>query len=121
MASFRPDRVSEFIRQELSRILREEVKNPNIPAERLSILSVETSRDLSHAKVMVSVYGSEQEGKDAVKALKSAEGFLRRELGKVMTTRITPELTFALDTSLEYAQHMQKLFDAVHQQENHES
>ena len=88
MPTYRNDRVSEQVRKELARIIREEVKNPHIPSDMLSVVSAQVSRDLSHAKVLVSIYGDEKTQREALKALKSAEGFIRRSLGRVLTTRI---------------------------------
>ena len=116
MATHRNDRVSEQIRKELARIIREEVKNPHIPTDMLSVVSAEASRDLSHAKVKISVYGDKETQTNAIKALKSAEGFIRRSLGRVLTTRIVPELKFELDDSIAYSIHIQKVLDTIGQE-----
>ena len=122
MPTYRNDRVSEQVRKELARIIREEVKNPHIPSDMLWVVSALVSRDLSHAKVLVSVYGDEKTQKEAIKALKSAEGFIRRSLGRVLTTRIVPELHFELDDSIAYSIHIQQVLNAIEKdQERNES
>jgi len=113
MPTYRNDRVSEQVRKELARIIREEVKNPNIPSDMLSVVSAEVTRDLSHARVLVSVYGDEEKQKKAIKALKSAEGFIRRQLGRCLTTRIVPELHFELDDSIAYSIHIQQVLNSI--------
>lgn len=113
MPTYRNDRISEVVRKELSRIIREEVKNPQIPGEMISIVSAEVTRDLSHAKVKVSIYGDEETRKNAMKALKSAEGFIRHSLGKVLTTRIVPQLTFELDDSIAYSIHISQVLQSI--------
>ena len=120
MPTYRNDRVSEQVRKELARIIREEVKNPHIPSDMLSVVSAQVSRDLYHAKVLVSVYGDEKTQKEALKALKSAEGFIRRSLGRVLTTRIVPELHFELDDSIAYSIHIQQVLNAIEKDKAHD-
>ena len=113
MPTYRNDRVSEQVRKELARIIREEVKNPNIPSDMLSVVSAEVTRDLSHARVLISVYADEEKQKKAIKALKSAEGLIRRQLGRCLTTRIVPELHFELDDSIAYSIHIQQVLNSI--------
>jgi len=87
------------INHEMSDLIRTRMKDPRIGFA--SITAVEVSADLRHAKIFVSVMGSEQEQRDTLAALNHASGFLRRELAHRMTIRFTPEISFRLDKSIE--------------------
>ena len=100
-------RVSEEMKKEISDILRNEARDPRIPGM-LSIVSVEVSRDFAHAKVYYSLLDAAG-AKDAEKALASASGFVRRELGARIKLRRTPELHFKLDQSIERVQGISRL------------
>lgn len=103
----RTDRISEEIKRELSVVIRE-LKDPRIPAM-VSVIGVRVTKDLKFAKAHVSVMGSEKEQKAALDALKSAAGFIRREIGNRVRLRITPEFTFELDNSIEYGAHINEV------------
>ena len=92
-------RINEDIQRELSALLRE-IKDPRIQQGMISITSVETSGDLSQAKIYLSVYNLKSKT-DFNKGLKSASGHLRYELGRALNLRHTPLLRFELDESLE--------------------
>ncbi len=113
MTYHRSERVAEEIKKELSMIIRDEVKDPRI-SEMLSIVKVDASRDLSHAKIYVSVLGSDEEKEETIDGLESANGFIRRELGKVLQLRHVPELNFVLDSSIEYSVHISKKIQELH-------
>jgi len=100
MPVYRSDRISEEIQKYIAEILRMEVKDPDIPMM-TSVLSAQATRDLRHVNVYVSVMGDEETQKKALKALKRAEGFVRRQLGSKMSVRYTPEVHFNLDHSIE--------------------
>lgn len=102
MPSYRLDRTSEDIMRELTAILRT-VKDPRVTGSLLSIVRVDVSRDLSYATVYVSSMNGIDAAKEAVKGLKSAAGYMRRELGHALTLRYTPELRFVADDSIEYS------------------
>ena len=110
--SRRMGRVNELIREELSVLLLHELKDPRIVAL-TTVTHVETSPDLEHARVYVSVMGSDEEQSGVMRGLKSAEGFLRRSLAARVTMRRVPALTFALDTSMERGAQMLELIDRV--------
>ena len=92
-------RINEDIQRVLAELLRS-IKDPRIAQGMLSVTSVDTTGDLRYAKVYLSVYGLSSE-KEFMKGLKSASGYLRRELGKSLDLRYTPELLFELDKSIE--------------------
>lgn len=96
----RTDRISEEVRREIDRIIREEVRDPRVGGT-WSITHADVTRDLRYAKIRVSVL-EEELRKPLLSALKSASGFIRRELGKQMRLRYTPELLFEEDDNIAY-------------------
>ncbi len=111
MASNRIGRINEEIQKELASQLRN-VKDPRVAETMISITHVETTPDLRYAKVYVS-FLQEEKAEDAMKGLKSAGGFLRRELGRTLNLRYTPELVWALDDSITYGAKMLKLINSL--------
>lgn len=110
--SRRMGRVNELLREELSMLLLHDLKDPRVAAL-TTVTHVETSPDLEHARVYVSVMGTEEERDGAMKGLKSAEGFLRRSLAGRVKMRRVPALAFELDTSMERGAEMLALIDRV--------
>ncbi len=108
----RMTRINEEIQREISNIMRLELKDPRI-STMASVLSVETTQDLKYAKVFISVFGDDTQKQEVMEGLKSANGFIRKELARRINLRNTPELTFQLDESVEYAIKMSKLIDEV--------
>jgi len=108
-------KVAEQIRDELSDILRYEVRDPRVGF--VSIVDVELSTDLRHAKVYVSVFGSDTEQHLTLTALRSATGFIRTELGKRIRLRHVPELVFVLDQSIAHGQRIETLLRQLHRDE----
>ena len=111
MASNRIGRINEEIQKELASLLRN-LKDPRVQDTMISITHVETTPDLRYAKVYVS-FLQEERAKDALKGLSSAGGYLRRELGRALNLRYTPELTWALDDSITYGAKMLKLINSL--------
>ena len=111
MASNRIGRINEEIQKELASLLRN-LKDPRIQDTMISITHVETTPDLRYAKVYVS-FLQEEKAKEALKGLKSAGGYLRRELGRALQLRYTPELTWALDDSITYGAKMMQLINSL--------
>ena len=110
--SVKNTRVNEAVREELSRIIRTEIKDPRI-AMMTSVTSAVVAPDLKTCRVMISVLGDEQQKKDTMDGLRSAEGFVRRALARSLNLRNTPELRFVLDESIEYGVRMSKIIDDV--------
>ncbi len=104
-------RVSEEVAHELSSIIRE-LKDPRI-APLTSVVEAVVAPDLKTCKAYISVYGDEQEKKDTMAGLRSAEGFIRRELAHTLNLRNTPEITFIFDGSIERGVAMSKRIDEV--------
>lgn len=108
----RTSRIAGEMRRIISQIIMTEIKDPRLPLM-TSVMDIDLAKDLKYAKVYVSVYGSDTERKAALEALHSAEGFIRREVGKSMTIRYVPELTFIIDQSIERGAYMSSLIDKV--------
>jgi ribosome-binding factor A len=122
MSGYRIDRTNDDIQIVLSELLRS-IKDPRVNQGMLSVTRTETTGDLRYCKVYVSVYGLENE-KELKKGLKSASGWLRRELSKKLSLRYTPELIFELDDSIEHGAHINKIISApgfIRQKEQDES
>ena len=117
MASNRIGRINEEIQRELSELIRG-LKDPRVQTL-LSITRVDTTSDLRYARIYVSVLEESRE-KEALKGLRSAGGWLRRELGQRLQLRYTPELVFELDDSLKYGAHMYDLLSRLSAQEQRE-
>jgi len=105
----RTRRVGEQVQRELATLIRDEIKDPRLGM--VSISAVQVTRDLSHAKVHVSVLGDEQQSRASVDVLNRASGFLRHRLGKILRLRVIPELHFYLDLSLEHGARMGALIN----------
>ncbi len=103
----RTDRISEEVKRELSTVIRE-LKDPRIPMM-TTVVAVRVTKDLKFAKAYISVLGSETEKNAAIKALISAGGYIRREIGHRLNLRNTPEFTFVADNSIEYGAHINEI------------
>lgn len=111
MSQQRISMINEEIRKEISAKIRT-LKDPRVQNAMISVTSVETSGDLRYAKVFISVLEKEKT-KDVLKGLKSAGGFLRREVGARLQLRCTPELTFVEDESFTRGMHMYDLLSSL--------
>lgn len=109
MPGYRIDRTNDDIRIVLSELLRS-IKDPRVNQGMISVVRTETTGDLSYCKVYVSVFGLENE-KELKKGLKSASGWLRRELSRRLKLRATPELIFELDNSIEHGAHISEIMN----------
>lgn len=108
MANYsRTDRISEEVKRELSAVIRE-LKDPRLP-NMVSVGAVRVTKDLKFAKAYISIMGDEKAKGDGIAALKSASGFIRKEIGHRLNLRNTPEFTFELDNSIEYGAHINEI------------
>ncbi len=108
MANYsRTDRISEEVKRELSAIIRE-LKDPRLPVM-VTVVAVKVTKDLKFAKAYISVMGSDEVKSGALAALKSASGFIRREVGHRLNLRNTPEFSFVIDDSIEYGAHINEI------------
>ena len=115
MAGYRVDRVSEDIRREIIAIMRE-LKDPRSQGM-LTVVRVDVSNDLSYAKVYVSAMEGIETAKLAVKGLTSATGYIRREVGKKLHLRKTPELKFVADNSVEQGVEIFRKLESIDKEE----
>ena len=111
MAKHRANRLAETLKEEISQMIREDLKDPRLGF--ITVTDVEVADDLGHAKVFVSVLGDAQQSKDSLDTLNRAAGFVRSEIGKRIRLRHVPEIVFKYDTSLEKGAHIAKLLREV--------
>lgn len=110
--SIKNTRVNGAVQKELSTIIHSEIKDPRIHPM-TSVTAVEVAPDLKTCKAYISVLGDEDAQKNTLAGLKSAEGYIRRELARTVNLRNTPEIRFVLDQSIAYGISMSKLIDDV--------
>ena len=110
--SIKNTRINAEVLRELSEIIRTGIKDPRIHPM-TSVVSVEVTPDLKYCRAYISVLGNEDAAKATIEGLKSAEGYVRRELARRINLRNTPELKFILDQSIEYGVNMSKLINEV--------
>lgn len=110
--SIKNTRVNGEVLRELSNIIRNEIKDPRIH-EMTSVVSVEVAPDLKTCKAYISVLGDKKAQEDTIAGLRSAEGYIRKQLARTINLRNTPEITFVSDQSIEYGVAMSKLIDEV--------
>ena len=108
----RIERVNSTIRQEITELLQREIKDPRLGGL-VTVTQVDTSRDLRHAKVLVSIIGSEDEKKRVLDAFASASGFLRKEISRHLGLRRIPELSFEYDSSISKGARVLQLINQV--------
>lgn len=106
-SQLRIEKLQELIKQEVGKMLLYDIKDPRIGF--VTVTDVEMTGDLREAKIYVSVMGSDEQIKSSMEGLQSALGFVRREIGKRIRLRFTPEISFAPDKSLDYSEHIQKI------------
>lgn len=110
--SIKNTRINMEVQRELSEIIRLEIKDPRIHPM-TTVVSAQVTPDLKYCKAYISILGDEEVGKATIEGLKSAEGYIRRELARRVNLRNTPEIKFILDQSIEYGVNMSKLIDEV--------
>ncbi|SEO79929.1 30S ribosome-binding factor RbfA [Propionispora vibrioides] len=116
MGQLRVEKVQEFIKQEASKIILNELKDPRVGF--VTVTQVEATGDLRHAKIYVSLLGSDEQKAQTWEGLQKALGFLRSEIGKRLRMRFSPELTLHLDESLDYSDKIQKLLLKIKEDED---
>lgn len=109
MAGYKTDRVAEDIKREIIAIIRDEIKDPRVQGKLLTVVRVEVSGDLSYAKAYISAMEGIDAAKEAVKGLKNAAGYIRREVGQALRLRKTPEISFVADDSIEHGMSIAKM------------
>ena len=115
--SIKNTRINGEVQKELSTIIRNEIKDPRIHPM-TSVMAVEVAPDLKTCKAYISVLGEKEAKEATIKGLKSAEGYIRRQLARNLNLRNTPEIRFILDESIEYGVNMSNLIDDVTKKDN---
>lgn len=105
-------RINEEIKKEIISIIRNEIKDPRID-KMMTIMQVDTTNDLKYCKVFVSVLATDKIKKDTLNGLKIAEGYIRKQLARRVNLRNTPQISFIMDTSIEYSIHMSELLKDI--------
>ena len=114
----RSQRIQELLLEEISKLLQSGLKDPRIGFTTLT--RVDVSDNLKHAKVFVSVMGTEKEKTDTLEALKSAKGFIRNSLGKNLYLRYLPELEFKIDENAEHVEKITRIINDLHSESDSE-
>ena len=112
MEGKRSEKVADLIQKEISQMLVKSIKDPRIGF--VTITKVTVSDDCRFAKVFFSVAGTLEERESSGKGLESAKGYVRKELGRRLRLRYTPEIVFQFDPSIEYAIHMEEVIRNIH-------
>ncbi len=112
----REKRLAEEIKKIVSNIIRDELRDPRV-SSMTSIIEVDLTRDLRYVYIYVSILGDDEEKKETMEGLSRASGFIRREIGKNIKARYTPEVIFKLDNSIERGIHMYNMITKVSKQE----
>ena len=113
--SRRVSRVAELIKREVSQMLLHDIKDDRVGAGMVSVTEVDVSGDLQHAKIFVSIYGTEEARAETMAGLKSATGYVRSELGQRVRLRRTPEIVFQEDRSIERGDRVLSLLNQLNQ------
>lgn len=110
--SIKNTRINGEVQKELSRIISQEIKDPRI-SPMTSVVACEVAPDLKSCKAFISVLGDKEAQDSTMAGLKSAMGYIRRELARTVNLRNTPEIRFIMDQSIEYGVNMSKRIDDV--------
>lgn len=117
--SMKNTRINGEVQRVLAEVILGEIKDPRI-SPLTSVVSVEVAPDLKTCKAWISVYGDEEAQKATLEGLRSAEGFIRKELARRINLRNTPEIRFIVDQSIAYGVKMSKLIDEVNRTNDQE-
>ena len=109
-------RVAQVVKAEIAELLIRGLKDPRVGF--VSIMGVRMSPDLRYANVYVSTYGSEKEKKSSIIGLKRSAGWIRKQLGKKLRLRLTPEVRFFEDDSLDQVFHLDEMIKEIHEEED---
>ncbi len=118
--SVKNTRINGEVQRVLAEIIRGEIKDPRI-SPWTSVVAVEVAPDLKSCKAWISVLGGEEVRESTRQGLRSAEGFIKKQLAKIINLRNTPEITFVMDQSIEYGVNMSRKIDEVIAKDNENS
>jgi ribosome-binding factor A len=108
----RSERVQELLLEEISKLIQHELKDPRIGF--VTVTRVNLAGNLQHAKIYVSIMGTDQEKKDSLEGLQSARGFIRQYLGKNLSMKYIPGLDFRIDKGAEHVEKISKIINGLH-------
>jgi ribosome-binding factor A len=111
--SRRPQRLALQIQQEVSLMISRDMKDRRVGF--VTVTGVQLTPDLRHARIFISMMGSEAEKEESLEALYHATGWVRHELGQRIRMKFLPEIVFQMDTSQEYGDHIDRLIDEIHE------
>jgi len=111
LAGNRSHRVGDQILREISNLLLRKLRDPRLKG--VTLTDVRMTKDLRHAYVYYSLFGQDEQKKEAQAGFESAKGFIRREIGERVHLRYTPDIQFKYDISLEYGQKMERLLEKI--------
>lgn len=112
MSFNRTSRLSEEIRKIISSIIQNDIKDPRVPML-TSVTHVDVTRDLRYAKVFISVFGTDEQKESCIEGLRSASGYIRKEVGSKIKVRYIPEMIFEIDKSIEYGLNISKKLNEI--------
>jgi len=118
--SIKNTRINSEVRKEISSVIQNGIKDPRI-SPLTSVTDARVTADLKYCTVYISVLGGEEAEKKTLEGLNSAMGFIRRELAHTVNLRITPELRFVVDRSLEYGDHIDRLIHTINEEDGTEA
>lgn len=113
--SYRAQRIAEEMKREIASIIKEDLKDPRVGF--VTVTGVEVTPDYRYAKVFVSIYGSDEEVKQALEGLEKASGFIRKEIGRRIKLRYTPELSFRFDESIRHGVRIAEILAEMQEKE----
>lgn len=116
----RIDRLNSLLKEVISEVIMREVRNPRVNSL-VTVTKVEVSKDLHHARVFISVIGTDQDKQETINALQSASGFIGVSAAKKVTLRYFPQLTFKLDSTVEQQGRIDELLEKIHEEQKHRS
>ena len=114
MAKYRSGRINEEIKKEISKIIRNDLKDPRINSM-ISVTKVDVTKDLRYAKVYVSIFGDQSSNSETFEALKSSAGFIRKEIGSRINLRYTPQIMLEMDNTIEQGMHIDEILNQIKQ------
>jgi ribosome-binding factor A len=120
MAKYRLGRINEEIKKEISNIIQYDINDPRLTAM-VSVTRVEVTNDLRYAKAFISIFGTDEEKKESIEALKNSVGFIRREVGHRVKLRYTPEIIIEVDKSIEHGMHINEILSDLKEQDKHDT
>ena len=114
----RTDRLNSLLQEVIAEVIMRDIRNPHV-SRLLTVKRVEITKDLHHAKVYISMLGSDLEKKQTIKALKSAAGFISVQAAKQVVMKFFPALTFHLDETIENEIRIHNLLEKIHEEQSH--